>query len=672
MNAVAPACGPDRLSDAEYVRHFLEQKEVRGVHVPPCTPATLENARRLLEDEFELVGETYRLPPGFSWRTNPSRDKEWQIAHHKHYWAVDLLHAWRASGSGAYLRKWMALTSSWLDEMGTGYVVQSDAQVEAKRVEHWVYAWALLRGGAAALPAPFLRRFLTRLGEEARYIAGHLKPARNHRTFQLFAICLASLTFPELDRGGELARLGVDGLAANLLGDLLPDGVQVELSTHYHQLVVETAVSFLELARAHSVAIDPALEERVARALAFCLHVQRPDGHLPLLNDSDDGDLSDVLGRGARLLGDEALRFGATLGAEGTPPARPGRFFEDAGYFVLRDGWGRDRESQAACQHVVYDCGPLGEGSHSHYDVFSFCYHAGGVPLVVDPGRYTYDSAPRAGVDWRHHFKSTAAHNTVQIDGLDQTRYLSRTKHGPDATVRGRELLLGDRSDWVRASVASAEYAPVHERFLLFMRREYLFIADRVDPVDGREHEAVVRFHLSDRLAGPLSSRADPSGAEVTCPSLVLAVRAGRTASSRLAPGWISTRYGVKREAPVLAVAQRAATPMSFRSVVAPGRAGRLPRVTETRGEGFVVTRVDGASEGGPYRDQVVTALDAALPACELPGLRCRARALAVRRDAAGRITYVVASGAERVEVDGVPLALGASGSLEWSREASP
>jgi hypothetical protein len=372
---------------------------------------------------------------------------------------------------------------------------------------------------------------------------------------------------------------------------------------------------------------------------------------------------------GASLFADQELLWGATLGEQGRPPARASQFFEESGYFVLSDGWGRDRESQAARQHVVYDCGRLGDGSHSHYDVFNFCYFAGGTPLIVDPGRYTYDSSPRDGVDWRHWFKSTAAHNTVAIDGLDQTRYLSRTKHGPDAAVRGREFRLGDRSDWVRASVVSNEYAPVHERFFLYMRREYLFIADRVDPIDGREHEATVRFHFPDRLTGALSLREDPAGCEVTSPDVVVSVHGGAGARSCIEPGWVSTSYGKKRPAPVLAFAQRGAAPMVFCSVVAPGHGGKTPRIVVTREAGLAVTHVHGSSPSGPFHDSLVTAFAEELPECALPGLRFRARDLAVRRDAGGRITYLVASGAEHVEVEGVCLTVGGSGVIEWERE---
>ena len=50
------------------------------------------------------------------------------------------------------------------------------------------------------------------------------------------------------------------------------------------------------------------------------------------------------------------------------------------------DGWGSDPASYARRQHVVYDCARLGEGSHSHYDLFTFCYCAGGAPAIVVTG----------------------------------------------------------------------------------------------------------------------------------------------------------------------------------------------------------------------------------------------------------------------------------------------
>jgi hypothetical protein len=40
--------------------------------------------------------------------------------------------------------------------------------------------------------------------------------------------------------------------------------------------------------------------------------------------------------------------------------------------------------------------------------------------VIVDPGTYCYHREPR----WRNHFRSTAAHNTVVLDGADQSEML--------------------------------------------------------------------------------------------------------------------------------------------------------------------------------------------------------------------------------------------------------
>jgi hypothetical protein len=72
----------------------------------------------------------------------------------------------------------------------------------------------------------------------------------------------------------------------------------------------------------------------------------------------------------------------------------------------------------------VFDCGPLGEGNHGHFDALSFELAAHGRSLIVDPGRYTYSEA--GDINWRVHFRGTAAHNTVCVDGRHQTCYLPK------------------------------------------------------------------------------------------------------------------------------------------------------------------------------------------------------------------------------------------------------
>ena len=105
---------------------------------------------------------------------------------------------------------------------------------------------------------------------------------------------------------------------------------------------------------------------------------------------------------------------------------------------------------------------------------------AAGRPLVVDPGRYTYDADDPAG--WRHWFKGTAAHNTVCVDGLDQTPYRpgrpARNKPVSTARLLGRWTRPG--LDVLRAEVTSPCYDAVHTRTVAFVDGDYWVVHDRL------------------------------------------------------------------------------------------------------------------------------------------------------------------------------------------------
>ena len=111
---------------------------------------------------------------------------------------------------------------------------------------------------------------------------------------------------------------------------------------------------------------------------------------------------------------------------------------------------------------LIFDCGPLGDGGHGHYDLLSFEAWAGGRPLIVDPGRYTYaEGEPNL----RHWFKGTAAHNTVCVDRLDQTPYARKAPKGPTAEPR----FLGRTKDQLAGEARSPAYEAVHRRTITFV-----------------------------------------------------------------------------------------------------------------------------------------------------------------------------------------------------------
>jgi hypothetical protein len=214
----------------------------------------------------------------------------------------------------------------------------------------------------------------------------------------------------------------------------------------------------------------------------------------------------------------------------------------------------------------VFDCGPIGDGGHGHYDQLSVELMAGGHRLVVDPGRYTY---AEDGERWRHRFKGTAAHNTVCVDGLDQTPYRGGKPKGPLSQARlfGRWSSAG--LDVVRAEVRSPNYDAVHVRTLALVDDDFWIVHDRLRAPSP--HSYVARWHLAPAAQDATSlSVIDGSYSSVSLPGGRIVIPAGCGVVD-LEDGWVAPTYGVKLPAPVVTVTAAGVNDADLLTVIVPG-----------------------------------------------------------------------------------------------------
>jgi hypothetical protein len=134
----------------------------------------------------------------------------------------------------------------------------------------------------------------------------------------------------------------------------------------------------------------------------------------------------------------------------------------------------------------MLDCGPLGYlgiAAHGHADALAITLSVAGEECLVDPGTYSYWQDRK----WRDYFRGTSAHNTVRIDGLDQS-------------------VSGGRFMWLKKAVASIERMPRSPGDFDFRGSHdgYLRLADPVRHLRGVRFDAatatlVVRDELSAR-----------------------------------------------------------------------------------------------------------------------------------------------------------------------------
>jgi Heparinase II/III-like protein/Heparinase II/III N-terminus len=513
---------------------------------------------------FEHFGTALELGTEPDWkRAELPPDEEWRIAWSKFYEGLDLAHAFAETGEPRFLDAWERLVSSWIRRVPVGW---DSSDVAARRVQNWIYAWRRFAASPAfpGLTPGFDEEIARSVAEQAAYIRTNLSPARNHRTLELYTLFLVPLALPEADRGGDLLAFAIPALHENLLADVLPDGVHCERSTHYHLLVLRSFLGARENARRFGLRFPDGFDEHLERACEFALHCHRPDGRIPALSDSDTGSYAELLALAASLLRRPDFLYWATAGASGSPPRRRYAGFPAGGYFFQRSGWGAGRVPFADERFLVFDCGPLGEGGHGHYDLLSVEAAAGGRPLLVDPGRFTY--AEDGTRNWRRWFKGTAAHNTVCVDGLDQTPYRRKKPEGAVAEGRFLGRLSAPGLDVLHGEARSPCYDALHERRVLFVGDEYWLVEDRLRA--GAPHRYDLRYHLAPVAWNATEIAHDGHAAVVRAPGFALVVPGD--VAPVLEEGWYAPEYGRRLRAPVVSFVVEGLANAAFLTLVVP------------------------------------------------------------------------------------------------------
>jgi uncharacterized heparinase superfamily protein len=337
------------------------------------------------------------------------------------------------------------------------------------------WSWCGLHGTLAA-GSEIEDRFVASLAIHAGFLRRYLEldVGGNHLVKNLKALAGLAVFFAD----ERLLNWTLARLTAQLAVQVLPDGGHFERAPAYHCQVLGDLIDVADLLRAAGKVPPAELDAAIGRMRDWLGVVLSPDGLVPLLNDGYPVD-PELLGLlDAERGGPEPLR---ELPATGLVRAAAG-------------GW-----------DLLADVGPPCPDelpAHAHADSLGCIVHLDGVPLLVDTGTSTYVPGPV-----RDHERSTAAHNTVEVDGTDSTEVWGGFRAGRRARVR--DVRTGTATDGIVVSAAHDGFRHLPGRPLHRRRWTVTDAGLRVeDEVTGRgRHVVVVRWHLAPgsaaRLSGP-------------------------------------------------------------------------------------------------------------------------------------------------------------------------
>jgi hypothetical protein len=503
--------------------------------------AVLANADRLLHGEWEVLGairtdmvrpDWFSAPPAGR-RSAPGRyafhidhRSEAQVGNIKQVWEISRLQhltvlatAWFLTHEEKYADRVADHLRSWWQEnpflsgvhwtSGIELGIRLISLVWIRRLlDEWPGVGDLFEDNGVALrQIQWHQQFLDVFPSRG-------SSANNHVIAEAAGQLVASCAFPWFSETERWRRKAAHLLERELIRNTFPSGIGRELASDYHCFVAE--LGFLAAVEAelagHPVSLGVwerlcAMADSAASLVDECLRAPRQgdsdEGRALLLDAPAANSWPSFLALAQALVGQldwwphptadaRSLLVGSLSGAkrniDGRPAQRSARF-ADAGLTLLRTT-GQD-EIWCRCDGGPH--GYLSIAAHAHADALSVEVRHAGVEILADPGTYCYHGE-RA---WRSYFRSTIAHNTVELDGQSQS-----SEGGPFMWVRharAREVEVvddGDIATWTAEHDGYSSLTPpaLHRRSVLLDRASRSI--DIVDQIQGGSHNLRLAFHL--------------------------------------------------------------------------------------------------------------------------------------------------------------------------------
>ncbi len=422
----------------------------------PDVRKILEKADRLCENRFDIFalkdfqihGEVDYHTDYKSGRSAPAdvfgksinyRDSDrigdikyiWEMS--RHLFLVPLALAYVHTKQSKYLEKFEQLLSGWLEQnpfmLGVNWASSLELGI---RLINWTVCWHLLE----EYVSPELRkRWLDCVYQHCWFITRNLSrfsSANNHLIGEVAGLFIASTAMPQFKDSHRWREKARRILIRESVKQNYPDGVNKEQAIAYQKFVLDFLVLSGLVGQANGISFSEGYWGIIGKMQTYLAAMEDVSGNLPKIGDEDDGlvvdplllsiagiSSSDISSTGISPANIRPLCTGATGGIYSThihpDSGRLPDAFKDGGYYILGTDFGTPTE-----QKLIFDCGSLGYlslAAHGHADALAVIFSAGGSPIFIDPGTYAY----HADKKWRNYFRSTAAHNTVRIDGVDQS-----------------------------------------------------------------------------------------------------------------------------------------------------------------------------------------------------------------------------------------------------------
>ncbi|UNY97489.1 heparinase II/III family protein [Zhouia spongiae] len=540
--------------DVAYIKSAFKDEVETSVRVAD----EVRNKYFLFRYEWDMEKTTvpYEFKGEIDWQANPFGDPEWTFMLSRHRFWLDLGKSYMLTGKEKYAKEFIDQAKHWIDNNTITDKTKWTTwrRIEAGiRMENWIKSFEYMKNSKYVTPE-FLEKFLLSIAAHADYLDsqfnGHSRTS-NWGVIEFSGLFSAAVFLSEFKNGKKWQESAADKLHECIQNQILEDGTQWEQSPMYHNEVMHCFMNTVLLAKRANIKLTDRLINRTKQMAYANLDWQKPNYNEPLLGDSDDNDLRDMLTTAAVLYNDRTLKsraydelnyenyflFGnetnTTYKALGEKlPEFLSAYQSNAGDLYSRSSWGED------AFYSSFHMRRIG-GGHSHDNLLHFTLFAYGQDYLVDTGRYTYMYNK-----WRQYFKENTAHNTLGVDNLTNSIYNGSWSNKFEAKSEGPYAIMEDSFDYAEAinkAYLRLEDPVLMKRRMLYLKPDVWLLVDSFEA--EKDHVYSQYFNFADKKVkieeGSLITTHDENN---------LRIQPLKEVEAQLTDAWYSPDYNYKEE----------------------------------------------------------------------------------------------------------------------------
>lgn len=398
----------------------------------------------------------------------------------------------------------------------------------AIRAVNWIYALNMFSESKSITDSSF-NMIITSLYLHGRYIYENPEKNRvynhNHYLSDLCGQIIISLLFDNLNneevKGWK--SNGIYEFYREIRLQILPSGFTYERTTNYHRLVTELIAYTIIFLLQNDIEVPQDILLRVKKMFECIKYYLFKDGTAPIIGDQDSGRFlpffpyetnyqNYLLSVSSYLFTDgfkdhnlttvDTLflfgksEFDKMSSGSNSIKKYDSVSFPDAGFYIMKSEDVYVFINNSGLSHYNENKA----GTHTHSDLLSFVYEYKGIPFLIDPGSYVYSSNPAE----RMKFRSTAMHNTLTVDDLDQNSLRVNDLWSIERNAIPKEIIWisNDNEDiyeGLHTGYQRLVDPVIHQRkFLLDKKDKILSIFDSIKCKS--EHSIKLHFHFDDKV----------------------------------------------------------------------------------------------------------------------------------------------------------------------------